>query len=129
MDCIDYVGIVDSNEKYKLLASHHILALPSYYRSEAIPLCIIEAMRMGCCIITTHYKYLPYLVKDKENGFLVDIKSSSSLTFVIDKYCFDCDRMKKISDINKSVARRLYSEDSYQRNIVNYVMKEEGKCC
>jgi glycosyltransferase involved in cell wall biosynthesis len=122
-DCsfIHYAGVVDIDEKYELLASNHILALPSYYQSEAVPLCIIEAMRMGCCILTTHYKYLPKLVKNNVNGFLVEPKSIDDIVTRVTEVAHNQELLQVISKNNSDMALTLYSEEKYKKNIRKFL--------
>ncbi len=120
-DFIKYHGVVGLDEKYKLLLDIDVVALPSYYASEAVPLCLIEAMRMGCCIITTNYKYLPELIKNEINGLIVDIKSVDDLVskFKFIKGNYDFLREVMAKNILESSGR--YSEEEYHKNIINFI--------
>lgn len=124
-DEIDYAGVVSTDEKYKLLANADVLALPSYYKSEAIPLCIIEAMRMGCCILATNYKYLPSLVKEDVNGFLVKPKSIKDIVSKLEALCIDKGIIKIISKHNIAEAMKKYCETTYQNKIRDFIRGEK----
>ena len=50
-DSVKFMGYVVDDEKYKLLASSHVLMLPSY--TEGMPNSVLEAMAAGCLIYTT----------------------------------------------------------------------------
>ncbi|AKF25181.1 hypothetical protein YH65_07085 [Sulfurovum lithotrophicum] len=118
---IEYVGVVDAETKFNLLAQSHVFALPSYYKSEAVPLSIIEAMRMGCYIIATKYKFLPSLVKDNINGGLVGIKSPRDVADKIESIIDNRELLNKISMHNIAESKRKYSEESYHANIKNFL--------
>ncbi|MBL1274663.1 MAG: glycosyltransferase [Ectothiorhodospiraceae bacterium] len=118
---VEYVGIVNEEKKYQLLGQNHIFILPTYYISEAVPLSIIEAMRMGCCIITTNYKYLPLMVKNRVNGMLVCIKSPTDIGRKIEILIKDRKFLEIISKKNIKEATKKYSEHCYQNAIRKFV--------
>lgn len=109
---INYLGKVYGKEKVKLLQKSDIFVLASYYRSEAFPISIIEAMRCGNAIVTTNYKYLPEVINDK-NGILVETKSVDSLADGINKLLEDNELLRKIQEKNKKEAKEKYSMDKY----------------
>ncbi|WOG25815.1 glycosyltransferase family 4 protein [Endozoicomonas sp. 8E] len=120
-DYINYVGVVGSEEKYNLLSQADVFSLPSYYRSEAVPLSIIEAMRMGCLILTTKYKYLPSIVKDGVNGYLVETRSVIGIAEKLEFIISNMDVLNNISSCNSSEAIDRYSEKKYQANVRSFL--------
>ena len=109
---INYVGKVFGKEKIKLLQKSDIFLLPSYYKSEAFPISIIEAMRCENAIVTTNYKYLPEVVS-VENGILVEIKSVESLINAIESLLNDKVKLQTIQKYNAKYAKEKYSLDKY----------------
>ena len=67
-------------EKWKLLASHDVFAFPSYYRSENLPLVIIEAMAAGLPVIASDWRGIRSLVEDRVTGLLVPPHDIPKLT-------------------------------------------------
>ena len=50
---IHYIGFVSNGEKKKLLMESAVFCLPTRYPTEAQPIALIEALCMGCIIIST----------------------------------------------------------------------------
>lgn len=77
---ITYLGPVHGQKKAELLYKTDILALPTFYKPEALPLALLEGMRAGAVILTTNHNHLASLINN-DNGILVkpnsvdDIKS------------------------------------------------------
>ena len=113
---ISYIGVVDKDEKYYYLGINDVLILPSYF--EAVPLCIIEGMRMGCCIITSNYKYLPSLVKENINGFLIESKSVEAIVGSLLNISKNRSLLLKITESNIKYAIKDFSESNYSSNIL-----------
>ncbi len=109
---IKYLGKVFGGEKVKLLQSSDIFVLPSYYKSEAFPISIIEAMVCSNAIVTTNYKYLPEVV-NAENGLLVEVKSVESLRNAIVRLLHNPDILKAMQIHNKKEAQKKYSLNQY----------------
>ncbi len=120
---INYLGKVYGEEKVKLFQRSDIFVLPSYYRSEAFPISIIEAMRCGNAIVTTNYKYLPEVV-NIQNGILVEAKSVDSLIYGINKLLEDNELLDNIQEHNKKEAKK-YSLDKYIDKLTQIVLGRE----
>lgn len=118
---IVYLGVLNMEEKYKYLDYSDVFVLPTYYRSEAFPLSIIEAMASSCSIVCSDYKYLPEIIKDNVNGLLVEPRSTSDLVNKISYISSNEDVNNAFKLKNKEIAYSLYSESRYQKNIVKFV--------
>lgn len=69
-DCVAFVGKVPHDEIPAYMASADVFVLPSL--SEGFPIVALEAMAMGLPIIATKVGGLLEIIKDEENGFLVE---------------------------------------------------------
>lgn len=74
-----YVGFATGPEKHRLLAESDCLCFPTYYRNEAQPLNIIEAMAFGMPVVTTRWRGIPELLPD-DYEFIVEPRDSAALT-------------------------------------------------
>ncbi|WP_133468579.1 glycosyltransferase family 4 protein [Paraglaciecola marina] len=62
LDNLTYSGVVYGNEKTNVLNNADIFVLQSHYKSEGVPLSILEAMSANCAIITTNHNGIPETV-------------------------------------------------------------------
>ncbi|MDD2384933.1 MAG: glycosyltransferase family 4 protein [Sulfurospirillaceae bacterium] len=122
-DRIKYVGKIFGERKARVLQKSDIFVLPSYYKSEAFPISIIEAMACKNAIVTTNYKYLPAVVFS-ENGMIVETKSVDSLVDGIKNLIIDKEKLKQIQIYNHQVAKEKYSLEQYIDNLNRIVMKK-----
>tara|TARA_B110000211_G_C14090125_1_gene558567 strand:- start:1621 stop:2712 length:1092 start_codon:yes stop_codon:yes gene_type:complete len=120
---IKFIGKTFGEEKVKLLQSSDIFVLPSYFKSEASPISIIEAMVSGNAIVTTNYKYLPDIVNN-QNGILVEPRCIDSLVEGIRCLIINKDRLKKAQEHNKKEAKEKYSLDNYIDTLKQIVSKK-----
>lgn len=76
---VEYLGAVHGARKWKLLDEAHVVALPTFYSSEAQPICLIEGMAFGCIPLTTRHNYNEdYL--DPRSAIFVEKQSSISIS-------------------------------------------------
>ena len=113
---LNFVGKLDPADRFDFLVDSSIFVLPTYYKSEAFPLTIIEAMRCGNVIIATKHNYLPDVVKS-ENGMLVNPNSPKEIKEAIFKYIDDKLLMKKTQDYNMQEAIERYSEVCHLKEV------------
>ncbi len=102
-------------EKWKALASHDVFAFPSYYRSENLPLVIIEAMAAGLPVIASDWRGIRSLVEDRVTGLLVPPHDIPKLTTALESLAAD---PQLRASIEKS-ARHYYEQHLTARHNVD----------
>lgn len=84
---------------------HHLRAdvflLPTYYRNEAQPLSIIEALANGTPVITTRHAGIPEMLKDEKDGLFVPAKSPWAIADAVERL-MDRDRWLEMSKAARS---------------------------
>lgn len=109
---IFYLGFICGIEKAEILLNSSIFVLPTFYKTEAFPIAIIEAMRFGNAIVTTNHNYLSDIIK-KENGQLINTKSSSDLIKKLKLLFSDSKELIKIQKHNMQESKNKYSPVAY----------------
>jgi len=88
---IKYVGQLPNEKAIALIKSMDMIALPSYYPSEAFPISIIEAMSYGKLVVSTKRAAIPDMLTDidgNECGYFVREQSVEDIVGAI-KWCQD----------------------------------------
>lgn len=107
-DNTHYLGTVYGDKKRKLLEWGNVFIFPTYYAMEGQPIAIFEAMATGNIILTTAHAGIPDVFENGVNGFYVDKKSSSSITYMLTELNTNLSKYKNISVHNKQVAKEKY---------------------
>lgn len=83
--------------------------------SEGMPMSILEAGACGCVIVSTRCGDITCLVKNGENGFLVDRK--------IEEIANSLDKVKngRFNDISKSIRDDIYTDWSWKTNADKWI--------
>lgn len=120
---IKYHGVVRGEDKLAFYQQIDVFALPTFYAHEAQPISIIEALRAGCLILTTDYRYIPDLVS-MENGWLVSIKSKQEIAGAL-SIISECDEglLNKMRRENMRTAVEQYSLEKYLRRLHEVLLK------
>jgi len=109
---IKYLGVVSGEQKAALLRDASVFVLPTYYKSEAVPLSIIEAMASGCGIVVTRHNYLPDFIGE-DNGLLVGPNDLESLVNGLERYIVDPHLLARHQKNNILYASSNFAEDRY----------------
>lgn len=72
-------GVIAGKAKLAELAKTDIFVLPSRY-GEGLPMAMLEAMAAKCVVVVSEMASIGAVVKDGENGFLVEPQNVSQLT-------------------------------------------------
>ena len=115
-DYIQYLGPVRGEEKNNLLLESDVFILPTFYRSEAQPISIIEAMYYGCVIITTGHNYVKEFVGEK-NGIIIDKNSQQAIVDAIILMDATREYYREVSSYNIYFAKTYYSPNVYIEKI------------
>jgi len=109
---ITYIGTVYGQEKFNLLKNSDLFILPTYYKMEAFPISILEAMRAGNAIVTTKHNYLPEVVSSK-NGTLVPVKNPKAIASAIIFYSQNFTILKEVQQYNMKITEENFSSVKY----------------
>lgn len=109
---IEYLGQIDPKNRFKLLEQSSVFVLPTYYKSEGVPLTIIEAMVCGNVIITTNHNYLSDIIRP-ENGKLIEVRNPCAIKEAVIEFADNISLMKTVQEYNRNEARNKYSEVAY----------------
>ena len=74
-----YKGKKYGEDKDEEFANSDVFVFPTFYHNECFPLVLLEAMQHGLPIVTTDEGGIADIVKDGENGFIVERQSSQQL--------------------------------------------------
>jgi glycosyltransferase involved in cell wall biosynthesis len=101
-----------------LLASVHIVCLPTYY-GEGVPKILLEAAAAGRAIVATDIAGCREAVTDGVNGLLVPARNVTALVAAIQSLMADPDRRRKMGVSGRSRAKAEFELSS----VVNATMK------
>ena len=118
---LEYLGVVQNEEKTKLLSWGNVFCLPTYYAMEGQPISILEAMGFGNVIVTTKHAGIPDVCSEK-NAVFVEKKNVQSLVNQLTKLSESLSWVEETSFFNLREARRLYSEEAFVKGILK-IMK------
>lgn len=112
-DCVAFVGQIPNEKVPQYMAAADILVLPSL--SEGFPVVILEAMASGLPIVTTRVTGLPEIIRDGENGLLVEPRNPPQIAEKVLLLFRDDALKEKISRNNKEEAKKYSWEAVVQK--------------
>lgn len=108
---INFLGLLDNDDLKKLYTRYKVFISSSLY--EGNPKAILEAMSMGCVVVSSKIINVEEIVKDNENGRLFNF-SNNELQPIIDEILTDEKKYKKLS---KNAKETVQKDNNIMRNI------------
>ena len=117
-----HVGLVVGKARERLLLNSDIFLFPSFYKTEALPISMLEALSCGCFIVTTKHNYLPEIAPT--GNLLIPKKSPESIYNAICTY-IRLDEEKKITQTRSNI-EHAHTNYSYQKytDSINVILKK-----
>lgn len=119
-DRINYIATVEGEKKNNLLWNSDVFILPTFHKTEAFPISILEALRAGNYIVTTKHNYLPSIVS-LDNGELIVPNSTKALVQAIQNIICNIEKLNEIQNYNIQYAISNYKEDKYIKGVTQIV--------
>jgi glycosyltransferase involved in cell wall biosynthesis len=123
---IVFTGFVE--DMIRLYEVIDICVLPSL--KEGLPMVILEAMGHGICVVTTPVGELKRIIRNNENGILLDQASADSILTAVDQLVRQPGRMKEIgARAQQTVSPEYLSETMarrYERLYENVIHARRG---
>lgn len=108
--CINITGPLYGNDKIAEFQKADIFVFPTFYKNEAFPLVILEALHFELPVISTFEGGIPEIIVDGETGFLVETQNAQMLAEKI-----------AILLLNKNMRIEM-GKKGYERFIDNYTI-------
>lgn len=103
-----FAGFVEDNTLPKYYQSADVLVLPTITKQEGFGMTLIEAMACGTPVIGTKVGGIPYLIRDKETGLLVERNDSKSLRIAIEQLLYKKNLIKKVEKNAFKIVKEMY---------------------
>ncbi|RXP45920.1 glycosyltransferase [Lutibacter sp. HS1-25] len=115
---VNYVGVVQGQEKIEALIGSNIFILPTFYKMEGQPISILEALATGNIIVTTNHAGIPDIITSK-NGYLLDPQSPEMISKVITNINEKLkEEVRRFSEENMKYAKNNFKEDIFSSKII-----------
>lgn len=96
---VTFIGKVQNDKVPEYMTASDVFVLPSL--SEGFPVTVVEAMASGLPIVATDVRGLPEIIKNDENGFLVEPKNPNRIAEKVLLLLEDDELRERISRNNK----------------------------
>jgi glycosyltransferase involved in cell wall biosynthesis len=124
---IDYVGSVYGKKKWELLKNAHVIALPTFYPTEAQPISLIEGMAFGCMPLTTDHNYnLDFIPQDIIA--LVKKQDADSIYSVLKDICIEKQIFSEKMQQSYEFASKHFRQSNYIKlidRVISDVIRDE----
>lgn len=114
---LKYHGILEPEEVIEAISIHDILLFPTYHPGEGMPAVILQAFAAGVPVITTDWKSIPDIVRDRETGILIPAGSSDALLESVELLASDRQLYSGIADRASEYAKN-FSEKAVVKKIL-----------
>jgi len=108
-DIVEFLGWITKEDKINALNMADVYILPSY--NEGLPISILEAMSYGRAIISTNVGGIPEIVRNKENGLIIEPGNQEQLEQSLDYFLENPEDIKKYGAVSVKLVQN-YLPDS-----------------
>ena len=123
---INYVGVVEGEEKYEILARSHIFILPTYYPIEGMPISLLEAARFENIVISTNQGAISEFVENGITGYICEKKSVDSLFLCIKKIIENSKQQSSMLDSAKKKVDGNYEQSTFLKKMRRLILNESN---
>jgi alpha-maltose-1-phosphate synthase len=118
---INYLGKIPHSELSSVIAQNDVFLFPSFF--EGFGLVILEAMAIGLPVITTPATAGPDVIREGEDGFIVDVFDKRKLIEKINYFIENPDAVEKMGRNARQQAEKFSWDAYYDRweNIIQLV--------
>ena len=97
---VTYCDVLEPEAVIATLRDYDLLVFPTFYKGEGHPGVLVEAMMAGRAVITTKFRSIPEIVKDRVNGLLVNANDADDLTRAILEVYFNRGLLRDMAQQN-----------------------------
>nr|WP_230390595.1 glycosyltransferase family 4 protein [Reinekea sp. G2M2-21] len=93
---VRYKGVIQSHEVQRQIGKYDALLFPTFYKGEGFPGVLIDSFSAGLPVIASNWAYNKEFIKHGVNGFIVNVKDTSSIVAaLLELYGSDLSSIKR----------------------------------
>ncbi len=119
------LGLIDPEQRVKLLQESSILLMPSYY--ENMPNLLLEAMAGGLGIIATSVGAIPEMLGQGEGGFLLEPGDRQALQAALSEALASPEKVERQGLRNRDATAREYTMDVVEERLEEIYLQAAGR--
>lgn len=124
-ETISIHGRLPNNEAVKFMHSVDIIALPTYYSSEAFPISILEAMSLSKMVISCPRAAIPDMLTDLDGNLCGILVPEKSVQSIVDAICWCQANIEKANQMCQKAYDKVYH--SYRTEVVYDIYRNNYK--
>lgn len=111
-----FPGYVTGSEKFLMLNQCRVYALPTYF-PEGMPVALLEAMGAGKPLLTAKTGVIPYIIKEPENGIVLETVTSDTVTDALRRMLADEADCTMVGEHNRAYAWATFEAAEVTANL------------
>jgi glycosyltransferase involved in cell wall biosynthesis len=116
---VQYLGIIQADQKKQAFLSSNIFVFPTYYTMEGQPIAILEAMATGNIILTTQHAGIPDIFQEGMNGYYIEKKSPGDIAQKLIEIGHKLPSQANIMLCNQKIAAEKYRVEDFIKNFIH----------
>ncbi len=123
IDNIEYLGVITGNDKKKAFLDADLFCFPSFFISESFGIVLLEAMMYKLPVIATKWRGIQSIIKDGENGYLIDVQNSVQLADKIEVFLKCPELINTMGDNSYKLFLENYTISTYIQKLEKAFLK------
>lgn len=116
---INFLGAKVGEEKESFFYESDIFCFPTFYECENFPNVLIEAMMYSLPIVTSNWRGISSIVKDKYNGYLCPIKTPQEIAEALAILLRDRNLRINMGKNGRYLYEQYYTSEIFAKNITD----------
>lgn len=116
-DAVSVTGPLYGADKTAALADADVLAFPTYYEAEVMPLVIIEAMQFALPVVSTSEGGIADEIEDGVTGLVVPKRDAGSLAGALEQLILDRALRRRMGEAGRARYERLFTLSAFEERL------------
>lgn len=116
-DDVAWRGLLIDSQKDEAYERADIFCFPSFFESETTPIVVMEAMRAGLPVVSTHWRGIAEMVQDGTTGILVPIKDPIAVAGALERLISDEQLRLEMGAEGRRAYEERFTIDRYRDGI------------
>lgn len=114
-DFAKYKNCVESEKVSEVIAKYDAFVFPTYWKGEGFPGVLIDALIANIPIIATKWQYNSEIIRDEENGLIVEVKNVKDLHDKMLELITNKELAEKFKRNNKEYVKQFLADNVVDR--------------